>query len=246
MVVLNGVKIPSQKGSVYFGILCALATYKHQFCPWWRITELCEKFMCQYNGEKQWQKFVNKTDVKSCQKRIKENTYTFTRKGNNCYGFRLHELGMGVYFFRDGAMLLTDGEFVQTENDYDVRFPDGRTLQYKYNGSNFTSREYKDLVKAGLITRSCRIPDMDKLAQYRLTTPDKLDNLEVSDISAQNIMLKVVLHETYNQDTAIRFENLEFEIDGVNGNELTGRLPAINIKKLRSDSDVVSVQVSEY
>ena len=125
MTLINGVRIPSIPGTCYHSILCALAENKDKFCPWSKVVTSVEKYMRMYGGNKAWKEFSSKHHVKPYVKRIKENAHTLTRSGKDCYGYRLHERGMCIYFFKDGAILFTGGKFVQVHGakKYDVKFP---------------------------------------------------------------------------------------------------------------------------
>ena len=140
MTQVNGIRIPSIPGSCYHAIIAALAEYKDRFCSWDRVIFLAAQNMRKYGGEKAWDKFHNKRGVKSYAQRIKDNAHTLTRTGKDCYGYRMHEMGMAIYFFKDGAMLITGGELREGNGTYDVYFSDGRRLQKRYRGHTRTSR----------------------------------------------------------------------------------------------------------
>lgn len=165
MIEINGVKIPAIPGSCYHAIMCALASLKDKFVHWHKLNELVEKYMCQYGGNECWEKFKDKK--KSYEDRIKDNTHTLTRTGKDCYGFRLHEQGMAIYFFQDGATLLTGGTYSKRGDKYNVIFPDGRHLQHRYRGLTMTMREYKYFVDLKVIDSSGKILDHDKIKDAR-------------------------------------------------------------------------------
>ena len=168
MTEINGVTVPSMPGSCYHAIICSLAENKDQFCPWNRLIEKSEKYMRQFGGDDAWNKFKNKPMVKHYQQRIKDNTHTLTRSGKDCYGRRLHERGMAIYFFQDGAMLLTGGEFKNGNTKYKVVFPDGRELQTRYRGTTMTHKEYKKFLAAGYIKSNGEITNADGVKGFRV------------------------------------------------------------------------------
>lgn len=240
MTDVNGVRVPSMPGSCYHAIICALASNKNNLVHWDKVVELTERFMRQYGGTTAWEKFRGKSDVKTYEKRIKDNTHTLTRTGKDCYGYRLHERGMAIYFFKDGAMLLTGGKFVETDGDYDVTFPDGRGLQVRYRGTTMTSREYKKFLEMGYIDKNGKIINPESIRRYRLNRTREIPSLEISEHSN----VRVVLAPNYDQHTAFRLEQLGLIVEGVENENLLGKIPTDKLDDLRSDQDVVSVEVS--
>lgn len=239
MTEVNGIKIPSMPGSCYHAIICALAQDKNKLVAWDRIVELTERYICQYGGRDIWDKFVKKSDVKSYQQRIKDNTHTLTRTGKDCYGYRLHERGMAIYFFKDGAILFTNGEFKSTNNSYDVIFPDGRGLQVRYRGTTMTSKEYKRFLDLGYIDPNGRILDSTGIKRFRAKKTD--GSLPVTD---ELMHVCVTLGDEIDQDTAIRLESLGFVVEEALDKELIGRIPSAKLDDLQSDKDVAHVDVA--
>ena len=164
---VNTIKIPAVPGSCYHAIMCALASQHDHLLYWDRIVELTERYMIQYGGHEAWDDFKSKSKSKTCLQRIKENTHTLTRTGKGSYGYRLHENGLSIYYFSDGAILLTDGNFEKQGRKYTVEFPDGRGLQVRYRGTIMSSKEYKRFLEQGLIDRSGTILDLDKIHELR-------------------------------------------------------------------------------
>jgi hypothetical protein len=247
MTEVNSVKIPSLPGSCYHAILCGLAQYREHLVTWDKLTELVEKYMRQYGGAKSWNNFKNRKDVKTHQQRIKENVHTLTRTGRDCYGYRLHELGMAIYFFKDGAMLLTGGKFATKDSTYTVTFPDGRGLQARYRGTTMTSKEYKRFLEEGIIDKSACILNHEQLRASRLIAAAKANSKNKKVQRPLSLALtmyaKVVLHEDFDQQTATRLEQIGFIVDKVNSNELYGQIPSDRLGKLESDKDVLDVQI---
>lgn len=240
MTEVNGIKVPSMPGSCYHAIICALAQDKNKIVAWDRIIELTERYMCQYGGREVWDKFVKKSDVKSYQQRIKDNTHTLTRTGKDCYGYRLHERGMAIYFFKDGAILLTNGEFKNVNDSYDVIFPDGRGLQVRYRGTTMTSKEYKRFLDLGYIDQNGRLLDSEGIKRFRSRKSDSTES-----VVADGLMhVCVTLGDGIDQDTAIRLESLGFVVDEALDKELIGRIPAAKLDDLQSDKDVAHVDVA--
>lgn len=244
MTEVNGVKIPSMPGSCYHAIICALSEHKDSFLPWDRLIELVERYMRQYGGAEAWGKFKSKKGVKTYQQRIKDNTHTLTRTGRDCYGYRLHELGMAIYFFKDGAMLLTGGEFEQHGSSYDVKFSDGRGLQIRYRGTTMTSKEYKRFLEAGLIDRSARILNGDGIRKLRRETASNNGQVPIAPQHHQVMSVCVTLHEDFDQNTATRLESLGLIVEQAAENELVGQITSDKLGDLESDEDVLGVEIA--
>jgi hypothetical protein len=237
MTKVNGIGIPSIPGSSYHAIISALAVYKDRFCPWNKIISGASKMMRIYGGEKAWEKFYGKLDVKTYTHRIKTNTHTLTRTGKNCYGFRLHEIGMAIYFFKDGAMLLTGGKLEMKKRVYDVVFPDGRRLQHRYRGTTMTYREYKKFLEAKYIDKSGTILKPDAI---RITRHGGI----LKEASLDTIQVCVSLQESYNQDTADRLSKIGLIVEESLGGELIGVIPSSNLHHLQKDRDVKTVEAA--
>lgn len=245
MTEVNGVKIPSMPGSCYHAILCALAQGKNKFCPWDRIIDATEKFMRQYGGDQAWSKFLEKSGVKGYKQRIKDNTHTLTRTGKDCYGYRLHEKGMVIYFFKDGAILFTGGVLNSKPDGYSVDFPDGRGLQMRYRGTTMTYSEYKKFLEKNYIDISGGILDHDAIRDYRSGLKDTSDESYSAEESCddQNTPVCVTLSENYDQNTANRLQQIGLIVELAQANEIIGSIPAENIVLLENDADVLDVTV---
>jgi hypothetical protein len=245
MTEVNGIKIPSMPGSCYHAIICALAQNKNKFCPWDRIIESTEKFMRQYGGDAAWSKFLAKSGVKGYKQRIKDNTHTLTRTGKDCYGYRLHEKGMAIYFFKDGAVLFAGGILNSGSKGYSVDFPDGRGLQKRYRGTTMTYNEYKKFLEKGYIDISGGILDQESIRDYRTGLKDTLEEVDSPTVEkvGSNAQVCVTLSETYDQRTAERLESIGLIVENALENEIFGSIPAANLPKLQSDKDVLDVTV---
>lgn len=239
MTEVNGIKIPSMPGSCYHAIIAALAEHRDKFCSWNKLIELTQRNMRMYGGEKSWNKFIEKSNVKSCEQRIKDNTHTLTRTGRDCYGYRLHERGMCIYYFKDGAMLLTGGQLQNDGDDaYDVIFPNGHRLQIRYRGTTMTYKEYKRFLEKHFIDITGRIINSNGIKKMRAlkdTIETPLDEM---------VHVCVILNDTFDQDTAIRLERAGLEVEQGLGNELIGTAPSSSINELKKDLDVKGVEVS--
>ena len=238
MTEVNGIKIPSMPGSCYHAIIVALAEYKDKFCSWNKLIDLTQRNMRMYGGQKSWDKFVDKSNVKSYQQRIKDNTHTLTRTGRDCYGYRLHEQGMCIYYFKDGAMLLTGGQLQNGSDAYDVIFSDGRRLQTRYRGTTMTHKEYKRFLEKNFIDITGRIINSNGIKKMRASR----DAVEIPGNETVNVC--VILKDTFDQNTAIRLERLGLEVEQGLGNELMGNAPRSIIDSLKKDIDVKEVEVS--
>lgn len=238
MTVVNGVRIPSMPGSCYHSIISALAEYKDKFCSWDKIISLSSKNMRMFGGQEVWDKFYNKSGVKSYSQRIKDNTHTLTRAGRDCYGYRLHEMGMAIYFFKDGAMLITGGELKSDNDCYNVVFPDGGGLQKRYRGTTMTFQEYKKFEEVGFIDKSGTILDSDGIRNARN------NGLFTARLKNEKVQVCISLAESYNQETANRLHDLGLEVEESFGGELIGSIPSNNVRKLREDKDVKGVESS--
>ena len=237
MTEVNGIKIPSMPGSCYHAIIAALAEYKDKFCAWDKIIEATHQNMRMYGGKQAWDKFTSKDNVKSYQQRIKDNTHTLTRTGRDCYGYRLHEQGMCIYYFKDGAMLLTGGQIQNGDDTYDVVFNDGRRLQTRYRGTTMTHKEYKRFLEKGFVDSTGRILDANgikKLRAFGLGSEESVDEINVC----------VILQDSFDQSTANRLERIGLKVEHGLKNELIGVLPRSSLGVLREDRDVKEVEVS--
>lgn len=244
MTEINGIRIPSMPGSCYHAIIATLARNKDKFCSWEKIIEGTHYHMRMYGGEKSWKKFINKNQVKSHQQRIKDNTHTLTRTGKDCYGYRLHEQGMCIYYFKDGAMLLTGGNLSASENgQYGVVFPDGRDLQTRYRGTTMTHKEYVRFLGKGLIDKTGKVLDAAGLKRMRAVgSEEDLSPKESESESKSHVC--VILESTFDQHTAERLEKLGFEVEQAFGNELIGLVLTSQMQKLKADLDVKEVEIS--
>lgn len=238
MTEVNGIKIPSMPGSCYHAIIAALAEYKDKFCSWDKLIELTQRNMRMYGGQKSWDKFMAKSNVKSCQRRIKDNAHTLTRTGRDCYGYRLHEQGMCIYYFKDGAMLLTGGQLQNGSEAYDVVFADGHRLQTRYRGTTMTYKEYKRFLEKNFIDITGRIINSNGIKKMR-ASGDAVE-LPVDEI----VPVCVILKDSFDQNTAVRLECAGLEVEQGLGNELIGHIPFSSISALRRDVDVKEVEVS--
>jgi len=245
MTQINNFIVPATPGTCYHAILCALAEYKDRFCRWEKLYELCERYMRQYGGAENWVNFAKKSNVKSTQERIRENTYMLTRAGKHCYGYRLHERGSCIYWFQDGVMLATGGKKVQRGPKYEVVFPDGKYLQKRHRGFSFTYREYVRFCELGLMDLSCNILDMDGVSALRASSEDTFEQNGDFDIVLDDDRRQVCvsLADSYDQDTADRLERMGLVVEAAVDTELTGHVPATNLEELEEDPDVDSVVV---
>jgi len=241
MTEVNGIKIPSMPGSCYHAIIAALAENKDKFCSWKKLIEMTYRNMRMYGGQKAWDKFVKKSNVKSHQQRIKDNAHTLTRTGRDCYGYRLHEQGMCIYYFKDGVMLLTGGEIQESDDTYDVSFPSGCRLQTRYRGTTMTHKEYKQFLEKRYIDATGRIINPNGIKKMRAS-----ENLMgVSETPVDEIVhVCVILNDTFDQNTAVRLEHLGLEVESGLDNEIIGTAPISVVNKLKSDVDVKEVEVS--
>ena len=245
MTEVNGIRIPSMPGSCYHAIICSLAQNKNKFCSWDKIIELTEKYMKQYGGQKMWDKFTRKGGVKGYKQRIKDNTHTLTRTGKDCYGYRLHERGMCIYFFKDGATLFTGGEFSSDGETYVIRFSDGRGLQIRYRGTTMTFQEYKKFLDDKYIDINGQILNHDAIRDFRVglnfhrSIPEEKTPISSPALSVAQV--SVTLDEGYTQDTANRLDGLGFVVEQAIENELIGTIAVEKISSLQGDRDVLDV-----
>jgi len=248
MTEIDGIKIPAMPGTCYHGILCSLAINHNKFCTWERIFLMTEKYMIQYGGQKAWDKFVGKSDVKAYQQRIRDNTHTLTRTGRNAYGYRLHELGMAIYYFKDGAMLLVGGKRTVSGNKYQVTFKNGCQLQSRYRGSALTYKEYKTFLNLKYIDESCTILKYDSIKEARAKKGEEIKNYDKNTLlKTDNTLIQVCikLDESYDQHTANRLESLGLVVEEIVRNEIIGMIRADCVSLVKEDIDVQSVTVQE-
>lgn len=238
MTEVNGVKIPSMPGSCYHAIISALAENKGQFCGWDKIIDLTRRNMRMYGGSVAWDKFVSKSNVKSYEQRIKDNAHTLTRRGRDCYGYRLHELGMCIYYFKDGAVLFVGGRFVEKDDGYDVVFEDKRALQIRYRGTTMTHKEYKDFLNKKYINISGRTLNHEGIKNARS------QGITLGESIEGQLHVCVALGGGFDQHTANRLEAIGLNVEQALGNELLGTINGSKLDLLRSDCDVAEVEVS--
>ena len=149
MIIIGDIVIPAVPGSCYHAILCSLIENKNKFVGWGRLYRLVEKHIVMYGGDQAWKKFAgSKQDTKAISKKIRTNTHTLTRRGTNCYGYRLHERGIAIYYFKDGTMARTGGKFIPAKGcrPYDLKFSDKTGFQVRQRGKIMSYQEYKDLI----------------------------------------------------------------------------------------------------
>lgn len=242
MTEMNGIKIPSLAGSCYHAIICTLAQHKNKFVPWKKIFELTERYMCQYGGDEAWEKFKKKGDVKDYEKRIQENTHALTRTGKHAYGYRLHERGMTIYYFKDGAVLLTGGKFTRRGTSYNVKFPDGRGLQMRYRGTTMTFKEFRRFLEMGFIDKNGKILNAEQI--HILRNPQVYLKKEKKKQKMQGLQVCVTLKDGFDQDTAIRLESVGLSVENALNNELIGNIASQNLSELRKDPDVIEVEIA--
>ena len=239
MTEVNGVKIPSMPGSCYHAIMCTLAESKDQFCSWHKIVERTEYFMRMYGGDESWERFRNKNHVKTCEQRIKDNAHTLTRSGRDCYGYRLHERGMAIYFFKDGAILYTGGQFVKTNPGYQVQFNDGKQLQVRYRGTTMTFKEYRRFLELEYIDPSGKLHKPDLIHKFRNEA-----SVSKKEQDKNRVKVSITLDESYNQGTACRLQSLGLIVTGSENNEIGGTLPKDKVDRVLQDADVVDVVIA--
>ena len=149
MTLIGDIQVPAVPGTSHHAILCALIDNKNKFVTWKKIVKLVEEYMVMYGGEEVWKKFLGrkrKDNNETILKKVKTNTHTLTKTGKNCYGYRLHERGIVIYYFKDGAMARTGGRFISAKRrkPYNVRFHVGTGLQLGIDEKIMSYREYKD------------------------------------------------------------------------------------------------------
>lgn len=150
MTLIGEIAVPAVPGTSYHAILCGLIDYKNKFVTWNKIASLVEEYLIMFGGEGAWKKFTNrKTKNKEyILDKIKTNTNMLTKTGKKSYGYRLHERGIVIYYFKDGAMARTGGKFIPAKGrkSYNVRFHDGTGIQLRTKGELLSYREFKDIM----------------------------------------------------------------------------------------------------
>jgi hypothetical protein len=150
MTFIGEIQIPATPGSFCHAILCSLVDNKNKFVTWNRLLKLVEEYMVMFGGEKSWKKFsfAKSKNLDGVLKKIKTNIHSLTRTGKNNQGYKLHERGIAIYYFKDGAMARTGGKYIPAKGrkSYDVRFHDGTGIQLRFRGKLLSYREYKDFV----------------------------------------------------------------------------------------------------
>lgn len=242
MTEVSGIKIPAIPGSSYHAIIASLAENKDKFTSWTKIIYLTKKNMRKYGGENSWSQFELKKNVKPPDQRIKDNAHTLTRSGRDCYGRRLHEMGCTIYFFKDGAMLVTGGSFLPKNDGYEVVFPDGRGLQKRYRGTTMTYKEYKKFLDNEFIDSSGTVIDHDAIRRSR---SNGVFTSEIPEFfEEESIQVCVTLNSSFGQSTAYRLEQLGLVVEQASGNELIGSVHPASFENIKNDRDVKTIDFS--
>ena len=208
--------------------------------------------MKKYGGPEAWNKFVGKKNVNNTwNDRIRENCHTLTRRGKDCYGYRMHELGCAIYFFKDGAILYTGGKLVRKSGKYNVEFPDGRALQYRSRGTTMTFKEYKEFLELGLVDINSKILFPNKVSQLRNKYAARLDAYKrqkeaAIKVEAENRMMQVCLKLKggFSQATADRLEQIGLVVEEVMDDEIIGNIVEEQVEVLRQDEGVEEMEVA--
>ncbi len=243
MTEVNGVPIPSVPGSCYHAILCALASNKNKFLAWDRIIELTEKYMRQYGGSPAWDKFKGKSEVKDYEKRIRDNAHTLTRTGKDCYGFRLHERGMAMYYFKDGAMLLTGGEYVPCKGGYKVKFSNDMGLQTRYRGSTMTYHEYKVFLDHDWIDASGTLLNSEAIRDFRAGKEESDCSEEQNGNGSDRVQVSITLDENVSDDFVAKLKSKGLKIEHIMVNEIIGTVPKNEVNAIQGYDEVIDMMV---
>lgn len=237
MTVMEGFKIPSYAGSCYHAIICALISKRNHFCNWEMLYNLTEKYMILFGGQDTWNIFKNKQDCsRDYKKRIRENAYTLTRCGKHCYGYRLHELGMVIYMFRDGVILFTDGKFIRMNDIYYVVFPNGRTLQVKRQGQSYLYSDFEKYINSKVMSISGKIFDVKYFNKHR-----KL--FKYGSYANSKLKVAIELNDSFDQETANRFEALNLKVYKFDSLVVYGWIPSKNLSGLLNDKDIKTIRI---
>jgi len=105
-----------------------------------------------------------------------------------------------------------------------------------------TSREYKRFLEAGYINKNGKILNADEIRKFRSRKKDQVD-LDDFDPDPNNLQVYVSLGDEVNQNTALRLENLGFIVEQAIDKEVIGRIPAENLESLKTDQDIINVEV---
>jgi len=160
---INGIPIPASPGGCYHAIIASLSSNKDKFCFWKRIFELAERYIIQFGGDIAWKKF----DTGDVHEKIKHNTSILTQTGKKTPGYRMHQMGMTIYYFQDGAIIFTGGVFERRGPKYNVKFKNGRGLQKRYKGLSIRHRDYNRYVIEKAMDNSGNIVNHKKFQEIK-------------------------------------------------------------------------------
>lgn len=144
----NDVLIPAVPATLGHAVLCAMADSKNRFARWDKLYRLASNFLVQYGGEEAAQDADDawKSRVRSV---IRSMSKIPAAKGSMAW--RLHEHGMAVVVFADGAVLRVNGWIDRKPRcrRYVMAFPDGTVLEGNQD-SELTYRRFKEMMSQPL------------------------------------------------------------------------------------------------
>lgn len=155
ITIVNGVPVPATCGSLFHSILCSFSEQKDKFCTWLKLADKTQDYYRKYAGYEEWTRLYYKPGIEIFEKKVQYSVHTLTKVGKKEYGYRLHELGMCIYTFKDGAVLHTGGKFIKKKGmGYSLEFDDGKEMQAKITGLVLTRQQYKYLLTHKVINSS--------------------------------------------------------------------------------------------
>lgn len=155
ITIINGVPVPATCGSLFHSILCSMAEQKDKFCIWPKLANKTQEYFRKYAGYEEWYRNFIKAGYDVFEKKVQYSVQTLTKSGKKEYGYRLHELGMCIYMFKDGSILYTGGKFIKKKGmGYSIEFDDGKSLQVKIKGLTLTRQQFKYLLVHNVIDSS--------------------------------------------------------------------------------------------
>lgn len=132
MTVISDISVPAMCGTLHHAIICSLLDNKNRFVTWNKLERLVPIHVLQYGGEEAFKRFTKKCskssvlgEIKTCLKKMSLwPACTFNKTAQD-----LHERGVVLFMFLDGAMAKTGGKCIHRNNKIFVHFKDGLGAQ---------------------------------------------------------------------------------------------------------------------
>jgi len=140
MTLIADISIPAACGTINHAIICSLLENKNKFVAWSKLERLVQTNLVQYGGLDALKKFVKKCGKKPIIDVIKDTIKKLSLSPtcfNNKTANELHERGVGVFLFSDGALAKTGGKCTHRGEKTFIKFTNGLSIQTEEDVSNF-------------------------------------------------------------------------------------------------------------